>query len=1589
MLSGGDVFVQWAVSGDSSAVDHVHIRIDESPPISSHELAGSYTFANITSGPHTVTAQLAAADHSNFQNPEATATAAFQMQLASPALSAVPTNLDFGFAAVGVATAEMALSLQNTGQVPLTISALTLAGAHATDFALKAPAIQLVIPVGQERAVGVTFTPSATGNRLASVNITADELAAPLSIPLAGVGYTTSTGGALLYRINCAGPSYTDPDGNTWSPDTGYFNTGKVSSTSANIAGTELDTLYRTERYDSATAPEMVYSFPLANGAYRVKLHFAETYSPLFLAGRRVFDVAAEGAVVLDDLDIFARVGGNTALIETVDVNVADGALNVEFRHGIENPKINAIEIAELSGGGSLLASPASLQWGHVALGQAGDVRNVQLFNSGSDVAVISALTFHINAGAGHEFRAGLGGTEYVGDHEDVTFPLNVAVGPGQSLIVPVTFAPTEAGQHDISLEFAGNFPMQSVRLIGIGGANPGHPFLHVVITVPDVTVDYDQNGVEPVMLDGADSHTHELGRVLTAFEWREGGQLLSTQVSPTLNFGFGEHTVSLTIRDDNLPPESLTDTASFKVVGPNQVPGALALYYPAGGGGAAALLDNVPANASYAEIVSPLRITANGSLIGGSPYSANIMARLVAQIDILVNDTYSFVASGGSARRLLIDGTAVSGPVSLSAGRHSLEARFAVSSANDLPLGITYARGSAAQADVPAGLLTHDQTAVRPVINSMPTGGSAAGGEQVEIKGLGFFPANQVQVNWGGQLLSGLQLTVAPNSIRLTAPPGAGTQNVTVQTPNGVSNAASYAYSSTGPAPVVFTLADLTAGINGPTTADWGSDGRLYVGTIDGVIKAYTFDDNYAVTATQTINTIAALANKNILGIAANPLDAPGPVKIYVAHSLIYANGGACFTGSSPYSGQVSVLTGPNFNTVQPLITSLPVSNHDHAINGLQFDDRGDLYICIGGNTNAGVEHCNLGALPESPFTAAIIKAAISKPNFNGAITYLLTATGQANTDQVAGGVVDVAPGVDLSVFASGLRNPYDLVYTTNGRIYATDNGPNGGFGAASTSATTQTNDPTAGDELNLIEQNLYYGHPNRNRGRYDDRQNVYRNSSIASIPGVFNQMLTNFAASTNGIVEYRANTFNGAMRGDLLAQKWNGQTYRVTLSADGRSVLNKQNLPVNMNSLDVVTGPGGVVIGIDYTGNKLSIARPQHTPGPAVYDVFPWRAPESGGGAFVIGGNGFGILGNTTVTFGGVPATLTSVTATRIRGTIPARLDAPADMVDLVVTVGATSATLPSAFRYLPAQTAAGAGAEATVTVDPGGTIGNSSTYTPGAFEIRNDSTGGKRIARVRFDLSTAILRDLVFDPNGDAGDTAFKVFSPNQQGGAGLVAHAYGRAHDGGFDELLIDFADFDPGETFTFSIDVDPTSIRGAPPGGAQDEGAISGIEMAGTRVTIAFSDGSVRSGDLFPIAGSATGSAVRIGPVLPAPVNIQVSGAPVSPATVAGAGRTVRVTGAPGAAVRLMVAEGGLYLTNVPGGGFDLDAYETNKLVAVAHYFATLNAAGHADIPVTLTRLGAGAGFNHVAAVAVDGTGRTSPLSNVPMVLLNP
>ena len=91
-----------------------------------------------------------------------------------------------------------------------------------------------------------------------------------------------------LYRVNAGGREYVDAQGRRWEADNYFNDTGLGAAKYVEIAGTELDPLYQTERrsYVLPTRRPLVYSFPVPPGRYLLRLHFAEL-GPAARVGRQ------------------------------------------------------------------------------------------------------------------------------------------------------------------------------------------------------------------------------------------------------------------------------------------------------------------------------------------------------------------------------------------------------------------------------------------------------------------------------------------------------------------------------------------------------------------------------------------------------------------------------------------------------------------------------------------------------------------------------------------------------------------------------------------------------------------------------------------------------------------------------------------------------------------------------------------------------------------------------------------------------------------------------------------------------------------------------------------------------------------------------------------------------------------------------------------------------------------------------------------------------------------------------------------------------------------------------------------------------
>ena len=425
------------------------------------------------------------------------------------------------------------------------------------------------------------------------------------------------------------------------------------------------------------------------------------------------------------------------------------------------------------------------------------------------------------------------------------------------------------------------------------------------------------------------------------------------------------------------------------------------------------------------------------------------------------------------------------------------------------------------------------------------------------------------------------------------------------------------------------------------PTSLQFGPDGRLYVAQQDGIIKAYTIlretTNVYSVTAVETITLIQSIPNHNddgtlntdlsdrqvtgilVTGSASNPI-------IYVSSSDPRIGGGGSGEDLNldTNSGIISRLTWNGSIWVKlDLVRGLSRSEENHASNGMQLDTASNtLYLAQGGNTNQGAPSNNFAFLPEYALSGAIL--AINLNGIGNTIYDLPTLD-----DEDRPGVIDandpfggndgknqavLVPGGPVQVYSPGWRNPYDLLIAESGKMYSIDNGPNAGWGETPDSCTNAVNEPgsTHPDDLHWIPgPGFYKGHPNPTRG---NAANTFNPSNPQSpvptanpvecnylIPGPENNALATWPFSTNGLAEFRASSFGGAMKGNLLAASFNNTIERIMLDSSGTAAASVSTLfsTVGIIPLDVAPQadqeifPGTIWVA-DYADNAIIVFEP-----------------------------------------------------------------------------------------------------------------------------------------------------------------------------------------------------------------------------------------------------------------------------------------------------------------------------------------------------------------------------------------------------------
>jgi hypothetical protein len=173
-----------------------------------------------------------------------------------------------------------------------------------------------------------------------------------------------------IYRVNCGGDTYTDNHGQIWYQDTALRNSklhwgsrswaDEYPSLNPYLASQRrtFDPISRTRDWELFGTfrfgrHELAYHFPVPNGSYRVELYFIEpwygTGGSIDCKGLRIFDVAINNTVCINDLDIWAEAGTDTAYKKVVNATVTGGSLDITFPEvKAGQAVISAIAVASL-----------------------------------------------------------------------------------------------------------------------------------------------------------------------------------------------------------------------------------------------------------------------------------------------------------------------------------------------------------------------------------------------------------------------------------------------------------------------------------------------------------------------------------------------------------------------------------------------------------------------------------------------------------------------------------------------------------------------------------------------------------------------------------------------------------------------------------------------------------------------------------------------------------------------------------------------------------------------------------------------------------------------------------------------------------------------------------------------------------------------------------------------------------------------------------------------------------------------------------------------------------------------------------------
>ena len=341
------------------------------------------------------------------------------------------------------------------------------------------------------------------------------------------------------------------------------------------------------------------------------------------------------------------------------------------------------------------------------------------------------------------------------------------------------------------------------------------------------------------------------------------------------------------------------------------------------------------------------------------------------------------------------------------------------------------------------------------------------------------------------------------------------------------------------------------------------GPDQKLYAATLEGEIVRFPLSANGTTGTAEVITSLQAAnggSQRMLIGLAFDPASTAGNLVLWVTHSA-YA-----FTGGPDWTGKLTRMSGPNLATVQDYVVGLPRSARDHVTNSLTFGADGAIYFLQGSNTGVGGPETVWENRPERKLTAAVLRVDPAAISFTapgrqdrGGRHVRSFRPPRAADDPCERASKRVRPR--MAHERAALR-PHERVESRR---------QHSGFAHAAAGFVPQPNrfrherplygapgpwahqfTQSQNDYLNRVVQNGYYGHPNPQRCEWVlNGGNPTAGGDPAEVPAypVGTQPDRNWRGfafdfglhrSANGVIEYKKDTFGGALQGKLLVVRY-----------------------------------------------------------------------------------------------------------------------------------------------------------------------------------------------------------------------------------------------------------------------------------------------------------------------------------------------------------------------------------------------------------------------------------------------------------------